>query len=104
MDRLKQLKFNPFNIDTDILNLQNMEKFLTENLEYVTCNYHLPNDFSTVNDENKNLTILNLNIRSIANKFDAFKHLLNTLMQPFSIISLTDHETGLMNKTVKLSA
>jgi hypothetical protein len=57
-----------------------------------------------INDENKNLTILNLNIRSIANKFDAFKHLLNTLMQPFSIISLTDHETGLMNKTVKLSA
>ena len=100
MDRLKQLKFNPFNIDTDILNLQNIEKFLTENLEYVTCNYHLANDFSTVNDENKNLTILNLNIRSIANKFDAFKHLLNTLMQPFSIISLTDHETGLMNKSL----
>jgi hypothetical protein len=43
-----------------------------------------------INDENKNLTILNLNIRSIANKFDAFKHVLNTLKQPFSIISLTE--------------
>jgi hypothetical protein len=77
-------------------------KNLTENLEYVTCNYHLPNDFSTINDENKNLTILNLDIRSIANKFDAFKHLLNTLKQPFSIISLT--ETWLNEQKVKISA
>jgi hypothetical protein len=68
MDRLSQLKFNPFNINTLNLHLN----------QYVTCNYHLPNDFSTITDENKNLTILNLNIRSIANKFDTFKHLLNT--------------------------
>jgi hypothetical protein len=47
-DRLTQLKFNPFNINTDILNLQNNENFLMVNLAYVTCNYHLPNDFSTI--------------------------------------------------------
>ena len=34
--------------------------------------------------------ILSLNIRSIANKFDSFSNLLNTLKRPFSVINLTE--------------
>jgi hypothetical protein len=46
----------------------------------------------------KFLSILNLNIRSfIANKFVAFKNLLNSLNHTFSIISLT--ETWLNDQT-----
>jgi hypothetical protein len=40
------------------------------------------------NTDNKNLSILNLNIRSIANMFNTFGNLLSTLKKPFSIISL----------------
>ena len=57
---------------------------------------YLPNDFAVINSDSKKLSILNLNIRSIANKFDSFRNLLNTLKQPFSIISLT--ETWLNDK------
>jgi exonuclease III len=66
---------------------------MPENLDDLTCNYYLPNDFAMTNGnitDNKNLLILNLNIRSIANKFDSFRNLLSTLKQPFSIISLTE--------------
>jgi exonuclease III len=49
------------------------------------------------NTNDKNLSILNLNIRSLANKFDAFKNVLNSLNRAFSIISLT--ETWLNDQT-----
>ena len=63
---------------------------MQENLDCLTCNYYLPNDFPAINSDSKKLSILNLNIRSIANKFDSLRNLLNTLKQPFSIISLTE--------------
>ena len=90
-DRLTQLKFNPFDIDT-ILNNQHSVRF-----DDLTCNYHLPNDFAKNNTNDKNVSILNLNIRSLANKFDAFKNVLNSLNHAFSIISLT--ETWLNDQT-----
>ena len=92
MDRLTQLKFNPFDIDNNILNNQYSVRF-----DNLTCNYHLPNDFTKNNTNDKNLSILNLNIRSLANKFDAFKNVLNNLNHAFSIISLT--ETWLNDET-----
>ena len=92
MDRLTQLKFNPFDIDNNILNNQHSVRF-----DNLTCNYHLPNDFTKNNTNDKNLSILNLNIRSLANKFDAFKNVLNNLNHAFSIISLT--ETWLNDET-----
>ncbi len=85
MDRLMQLKFNPFDVDNNILNNQHSERF-----DDITCNYFLPSDFTKINACSENLSILNLNIRSIANKFDTFKHLLNSLNHDFSIISLTE--------------
>ena len=64
------------------------------NFDSLTCDYCLPNDFNSPsnhnNNNNKYLSILNLNIRSIANKFDSFNNLLSTLKHPFSIISLTE--------------
>jgi hypothetical protein len=91
MDRLTQLKFNPFHINNNnIANAQHFQNYMPENLDDLTCNYYLPNDFANSNiTDNNNLSILNLNIRSIANKFDSFRNHLSTLKQPFSIISLT---------------
>lgn len=86
MDRLKRLKFNPFSFSTDMNS--KIENFLSENLECQDCNYYLPNDFPHF--DNKDLSIINLNIRSLANKLDRFNHLLDTLKQPFSIINLTE--------------
>jgi beta-N-acetylglucosaminidase len=39
MDRLTQLKFNPFDIDNKILNNQHSERF-----DDLTCNYHVKNN------------------------------------------------------------
>ena len=86
MDRLKRLKFNPFSFSTDINS--KTEYFLSENFECQDCNYYLPSDFPHFDD--KDMSIINLNIRSLANKFDTFKNLLDTLKQRFSIISLTE--------------
>ena len=86
MDRLKRLKFNPFSFPTDINS--KTEYFLSENFECQDCNYYLPSDFPHFDD--KDMSIINLNIRSLANKFDTFKNLLDTLKQRFSIISLTE--------------
>jgi hypothetical protein len=88
------LKFNPFDIDNNIFNNQHSVRF-----DNLTCNYHLPNDFTKNNTNDKNLSILNLNIRSLANKFDAFKNVLNNLNHAFSIISLT--ETWLNDETMQ---
>jgi hypothetical protein len=77
---------------------------MPENLDDLTCNYYLPNDFAMTNcnTDNKNLSILNLNIRSIANKFNTFRNLLSTLKKPFSIISLLT-ETWLNDQNSEIS-
>ena len=38
----------------------------------------------------KKCSLLHLNIRSISNKFDSFKNLIDTLNIPFQIIGLTE--------------
>ena len=81
MDRLTQPELNPFDIDKNIVKNQ-----LSERFDDLTSNHHLPNDFSKNNSNYKNISIMNLNIRSLANKFDAFKNVLNSLNQALSII------------------
>ena len=87
-----QLKFNPFDFDCNITKSNHFENYTAANLECLACNYYLPNDFAMLNTDStsKKLSILSLNIRSIANKFDSFSNLLNTLKRPFSAISLTE--------------
>jgi hypothetical protein len=89
IERLSELKFNPFdeNISTnsDAINT-NMTSL---NLDNINCDYFFPNDVTT-NIANNKFSILHLNIRSISNKFDSFKHLLNTLKQSFSVIGLSE--------------
>ena len=92
MDRRTQLKFNPFDFDYNITKSKHFENYTAANLDCLACNYYLPNDFAVLNTDSasKKLSILSLNIRSIANKFDLFSNLLNTLKRPFSVISLTE--------------
>ena len=59
------------------------------NLDNINCDYFIPNDVTT-NIANNKFSFLHLNIRSISNKFDSFKHLLNTLKQSFSVIGLSE--------------
>ena len=93
MDRLSHLKFNPFDADSNIALTSN-----NENLNYsakINCEYYLPNDFSrlmkTANIANDNIfSMTHLNIRSLYNKLDSLKQLLNSLYLPFQIIGLTE--------------
>ena len=93
MDRLSRLKFNPFDAHSNIALTSN-----NENLNYSTkinCEYYLPNDFSclmkTANIANDNIfSITHLNIRSLNNKLNSLKQLLNSLYLPFQIIGLTE--------------
>ena len=48
MDKLTQLKFNPFDVGNNILNDQYSEGF-----NDLTCNYYLPNDFTECNTNSK---------------------------------------------------
>ena len=99
MDRLSQLKFNPFQLSNDIALCGNSETSDTFfNMNQINCNYYLPSEFKehTINNNLTNyFSLLHLNIRSISNRFDSFKHLLNSLNKPFQVIGLT--ETWLNN-------
>jgi hypothetical protein len=83
MDRLNQLKFNPFQYNDNVALSENNSSLDTYfDLNMLTCNYVLPNEFKNQNSDpemSKYLSLLHLNLRSIANKFDTFKNLLNTL-------------------------
>ena len=93
MDRLRQLKFNPFDTDSNIALTEN-----NANLNHsskINCEYYLPNDFKKVLKtktftSNNILSMMHLNTRSLNNKFDSFKQLLNSLIVPFQIIGLTE--------------
>ena len=96
MDRLNQLKFNPFqqNHNTGIVQPDNNTELDTFcNTSEITCDYLLPDDFK-MRSQNFNMqtkfSLIHLNIRSLANKFDSFKNLINTLDTNFQIIGLTD--------------
>ena len=94
MDRLNQLTFNPFETDQNpALSDNNFELDLSFNTNKLQCHYYLPEDFKKI-IENENMhekfSLLHLNIRSISNKFDSLKNLINTLNIPFQIIGLTE--------------
>ena len=94
MDKLMRLKFNPF--DTKHTSIGNDDYDMLTNINNISCKYYLPNDISRDIPSNEHFSILNLNIRSIINKFDSLKYLLKSLKHSFSIISLT--ETWLDNE------
>ena len=88
MDRLSRLKFKPFDTHSDIALTSN-----NKNLNYSTkinCEYYLPNDFSclmkTANTANGDIfSITHLNIRSLSNKLNSLKQLLNSLSIPNTV-------------------
>jgi hypothetical protein len=94
MDRLNQLKFNPFESNDNIaLNENNTNLDNTLQINKISCNYYSPNELrgeiAEMTNQNQ-FSILHLNIRSIANKFDYFKELLNSLDTTFKVIGLTE--------------
>ena len=100
------MKYNPFQKNNDIalnVNSENLDKSF--NMNKISCDYYLPNKFKkqTIKNTHTNqitnqitnqlswpLLMLHLNIRSISNEFDSFKHLLNSLNKPFQVIGLTE--------------
>jgi hypothetical protein len=94
LDRLSQLRFNPFQTNQNIaLSGNNIELDTWFNTNSICCDYFLPKDFRTqIETKNivKTFSLLHLNIRSVSNKFDSFKDLIDTLNIPFQIIGLTD--------------
>ena len=89
-----RLKFNPF--DTKHTSIGDDGYDMLTNINNISCKYYLPNDMSRDIPSNEHFSILNLNIRSIINKFDSLKYLLKSLKHSFSIISLS--ETWLDNE------
>jgi hypothetical protein len=76
MDKLRNLKFNPFDASNNIALSENNANI--DNHSNINCEYYLPNDFKQqINQENlsNNFSIIHLNIRSIVNKFESFKQL-----------------------------
>ena len=103
MDRLNQLKFNPFSLNNDniALNESNVKLDMVNNLNTINCNYYTPNNFkekTNVINTGKSFSIFHLNIRSMANKFDTFKQLIISLNIEFQIMGLT--ETWLIDDDV----
>jgi hypothetical protein len=94
LDRLSQLRFNPFQTNQNIaLSGNYIELDTWFNTNTICCDYFLPKDFRTQNETKniaKKFSLLHLNIRSISNKFDYFKNLIDTLDISFEIIGLTE--------------
>ena len=94
MDRLSQMKFNPFESNNNIaLNRNSIN--LDKSLEFtnLNSNYFLPYDISKKSqkfDTKSCFSLLHLNIRSIANKFDQFKELLDNLNTKLNNIGLSE--------------
>ena len=94
MDRLSQLRFNPFETNQNFaLSDNNVELDLSFNTNIIQCDYYLPEELKKrIENENieEKFSLLHLNIRSILNKFDSFKNLIDALNIPFQIIGLTE--------------
>ena len=94
MDRLSQLRFNPFETNQNFaLSDNNVELDLSFNTNIIQCDYYLPEEFKKrIENENieETFSLLHLNIRSILNKFDSFKNLIDALNIPFQIIGRTE--------------
>ena len=71
LDRLSQLRFNPFQTNQNIaLSGNNIELDTWFNTNSICCDYFLPKDFRTQNETKniaKKFSLLHLNIRSISN-------------------------------------
>ena len=94
MDILSQLRFNPFEGNQNIaLSGSNFNLDLSFDTNKIPCEYYLPEDFKK-NMENVNtkekFSLIQLNIRSISNKFDLLNNLIDTMNIPFQIIGLTE--------------
>ena len=94
MDRLNQLKINPFTLNKKVaLSENNVNLDMLNNLDTVNCNYYTPAKFQeqSINENSENFfSIFHLNIRSISNKFDMFKQLTSTLNKKFKVIGITE--------------
>lgn len=94
MDRLSQMKFDPFKTNDDIAlsrNNTNLDNSL--HINNMNSNYYLPSEFRKKTTEiniKSNFSLVHLNIRSITNKFDHFKELLDSLNTEFKIIGLSE--------------
>ena len=88
----KLMRLNPFDDKQSSTDFSNSQ--ILNNFNNITCKYYLPRDISLEINNNKNFSILNLNIRSIVN--NSFKFFLESLKNAFSVISLT--ETWLNNQ------
>ena len=90
MDRLSQLRFSLFDTNLNTaLSDNNFELDSSFNTNKIQCDYYLPEDFKNENIHEK-FSLLHLNIRSISNKFDSLKKLIDALHIPFQIIALTE--------------
>ncbi len=80
MDRLRHLKFNPFDMNNNIAmseNNANLDQLIKINCEYYTPgDLHKQTNKAKLNNTNS-FSMIKPNIRSILNKFDLLKHLLN---------------------------
>ena len=94
MDRLSQLRFIPFETNQNIaFSGNNADLDSSFNTNKIQCEYYLPEDFKKrIECENiqAKFSIMHLNIRSISNKFDSLKNLIDTLNIPFQKIGLTE--------------
>ena len=91
MDRLRHLKFNPFDTSNNIALSENNANL--DKSSKINCEYYLPTDFKEqINEtnQNNNFSMIHLNIRSMINKFDSFKELIYSLNKLFQIIGLTE--------------
>ena len=99
MDRLSHMKINPFQINSKVaLSRNNKDLDSLFDINNIDCDYFLPTELKSKLSYSKQklqFSLLHLNKRSIYNKFDAFKHLLDSLDMQFQIIGLT--ETWLNN-------
>ena len=81
MDRSNNLKFNPYDASSNIALSENNTNL--ENSSKIYGEYYLPSDFNKqlnkASNNNINFSIIHLNTRSIANKFDGFKQLIDSL-------------------------
>ena len=90
LDRLEKMKFNPFRSLNDTTH-KNDNFDNSVNLDDIKYNYYLPNEIKELlikNQLKNNFSLLHLNIRSMSNKYDPFKHLLKSLNHPISVIGL----------------
>ena len=100
IEKIKDLSFNPFSSNgrgSEYLRLtpdiDPDDNYFNRIIQYVdNCDYYDENSFQKLikSSYNSNFSILHLNIRSIANKYDDFVNYLASLNHEFSIIGLTE--------------